>query len=370
MTVPFIDLPSQYRKIKSSVDQRLHRVLDHGQYIMGPEVKECEEALAKYTGAKYALTCSNGTDALVLALMAIGVGPGDEVIVPTFSFIATAEAAVLVGATPVFVDVEPDTFNLNAESVEQAITSRTKAIMPVSLFGQTADVDKINALANRKGLTVIEDAAQSFGAEYHGRKSCALSTLACTSFFPAKPLGCYGDGGAVFTNDDRIHKLLLSMRVHGQDETNRYLHPHIGMNGRMDSLQCAVILSKMEIFPWEVEQRQMVAKRYDQELSAVKEFVQTPAVRTGRKSAWAQYTLRVQKRTELQQHLKERGIPSTIYYPRPMHRQEAYTKYAGDVQLPVADQASECVLSLPIHPYLEEEMQKKVTAAIKDFYLK
>ena len=262
MNIPFIDLKAQYQALKPSVDARIQRVLDHGQYIMGPEVAELEEKLAQYTGAKHCITVASGTEALLISLMALGIGPGDEVITTPFTFVATAEVIVLLGATPVFVDIEADTCNIDASLIEAAITPKTKAIMPVSLYGQPADMDEINAIAARHGnIAVIEDAAQSFGADYKGRKSCNLSTIGCTSFFPSKPLGCYGDGGAIFTNDDALAKAMREIRVHGQER--RYVHTRIGVGGRMDTLQCAVVLAKLERFAWEVEQRLAIGQRYN-----------------------------------------------------------------------------------------------------------
>ena len=254
MTIAFIDLKSQYQALKTSVDARIHKVLDHGQYIMGPEVRELEERLEAFTGARHSITVASGTEALLISLMALGIKPGDEIITTPFTFIATAEVIVLLGAVPVFVDIEPDTCNINSSLIEAAITPKTKAIMPVSLYGQPADMDEINAIAARHGnIPVIEDAAQSFGAEYKGRKSCNLSTIGCTSFFPSKPLGCYGDGGAVFTNDDELAKAMREIRVHGQER--RYVHTRVGVGGRMDTIQCAIVLAKLERFDWEIEWR-------------------------------------------------------------------------------------------------------------------
>jgi UDP-2-acetamido-2-deoxy-ribo-hexuluronate aminotransferase len=262
MTIPFIDLKTQYKALQPEIQRRINQVLEHGQYIMGPEVKELEEKLSAYTGAKHCITVSSGTEALLISLMALGIGRGDEIITTPFTFVATAEVIVLLGATPVFVDVEPDTGNIDAKLIEAAITSRTKAIMPVSLYGQPADMDEINAIAARQGnIPVIEDAAQSFGAEYKGKKSCNLSTIGCTSFFPSKPLGCYGDGGAIFTNDDAIALACREIRVHGQSQ--RYVHTRVGVGGRMDTLQCAIVLAKLDRFDWEVEQRLAIGRRYN-----------------------------------------------------------------------------------------------------------
>ena len=261
MTIPFIDLKTQYRALQSQIQERINRVLEHGQYIMGPEVKELEEKLAAYTGAKHCITVASGTEALLISLMALAIKPGDEIITTPFTFVATAEVIVLLGAKPVFVDIEPDTCNIDASKIEEKITNRTKAIMPVSLYGQPADIDEINAIAARHGnIPVVEDAAQSFGATYKGKKSCNLSTIGCTSFFPSKPLGCYGDGGAIFTNDDAIAQACKEIRVHGQSA--RYVHTRVGVGGRMDTLQCAIVLAKLERFDWEIEQRIKIGQRY------------------------------------------------------------------------------------------------------------
>ena len=292
---------------------------------MGPEVKELEDKLAAFTGAKHCITCASGTEALLMSLMALGVGPGDEVVTTSFTFVATAEMIVLLGAKPVFVDVEPDTCNINADLIEAAITPRTKAIMPVSLFGQTADMDAINAIAAKHGnLPVIEDAAQSFGATYKGRQSCNLSTIGCTSFFPSKPLGCYGDGGAIFTSDGTLAKAMREIRVHGQSQ--RYVHTRVGVGGRMDTLQCAIILAKFERFEWEVEQRMKIGQRYTDLISSLRprlsnpeETIQTFTIRPERTSVYAQYTLMVPNRQELQKRLADAGIPTAVHYPLPLN---------------------------------------------------
>ena len=367
MNIPFIDLKRQYSEVKDQVLSRIHTVLEHGQYIMGPEVKECETALSKFTGSKYSLTCSNGTDALILSLMALDIGPGDEVIVPGFSFIATAESVLLVGATPVFVDIDSQTFNIDVELIEDKITEKTKAIMPVSLFGQVPDCSAINKIAEKHQLHVIEDAAQSFGATQNQKRSCNLTEISCTSFFPAKPLGCYGDGGAVFTNDDSLYEKLLSLRIHGQDETHRYLHPNIGINGRMDTLQCAILIEKLGLFSGELEKRQVVANRYENLLSDVEEL-ETPQVAGDNTSAWAQYTLRTRQRDELRQHLQQKGIPAVVYYPKPMYAHPPYEKYANEQKFPECERACREVLSLPMHPYLEEGVQETICREIRDFY--
>lgn len=354
MTIPFIDLKTQYQALKPQIDAAIQRVLDHGQYIMGPEVKELEDRLATYTGAKHCITCASGTEALLMSLMALGIGPGDEVITPPFTFVATAEVIVLLGATPVFVDVEPDTGNINADLIEAAITPRTKAIMPVSLYGQTADMDAINAIAAKHGnLPVIEDAAQSFGATYKGRKSCSLSTIGCTSFFPSKPLGCYGDGGAIFTNDDALAQAMREIRVHGQSQ--RYVHTRVGLGGRMDTIQCAVVLAKLARFKWEVQQRHEIGQRYNQLLdqAGISRIQQRPE----RTSVYAQYTVMVESREELQKRLTEAGIPTAVHYPVPLNQQPAYKHLCCPDCTPVAQLLAKRVMSLPMDADLDDDSQ-------------
>lgn len=359
-TIPFIDLKSQYAAIKNEVDTRLAAVLEHGQYVMGPEVEQLEAALANYVGVKHCIGASSGTDTLLIAMMACGIGAGDEVITSPFTFIATGEMIALIGAKPVFVDVDPRTYNIDPAKVEAAITSRTKAIMPVSLYGQCADMDALNAIADRHGLVVIEDAAQSFGATYKGRKSCALSRIGSTSFFPSKPLGAYGDGGALFTDDDDLAKLMREIRVHGQDR--HYHHPRLGINGRLDSIQAAVLLAKLEIFPSEMEARQRVAKAYDGHLSG---RAVTPFVEEHNVSAYAQYTLLVPNRTAVQQALKEKGIPTAVHYPVPLNLQPVFANLnqpAGS--FPVAEDLAERVISLPMSPYLREDQIDRIASAV------
>jgi len=347
----FIDLKAQYAELKETINARIQCVLDHGQYIMGPEVCELEGKLAAYTGAKHCITVASGTEALLISLMALGVKPGDEVITTPFTFVATAEVIVLLGAVPVFVDVEADTCNMDANLIEAAITPRTRAIMPVSLYGQVADMDEINAIAARHGnIPVIEDAAQSFGASYKDKKSCNLSTIGCTSFFPSKTLGCYGDGGAIFTNDDALALAMREIRVHGQEK--RYHHTRIGVGGRMDTLQCAIVLAKLERFDWEVDQRIRIGKRYI-DLFAGK--IQAVVQRPDRTSVYGQYTVMVEGRESLQQKLKEAGIPTAVHYPIPLHLQPAYAginRYTDG--FPVAEALSKRVMSLPMGPYLPE----------------
>ncbi|BDT58682.1 aminotransferase DegT [Massilia varians] len=359
----FIDLKSQYLASRELINARIQAVLDHGQYIMGPEVAELESRLAGFTGARHCITVSSGTEALVISLMALGIQPGDEVITTPFSFIATAEAIVLLGATPVFVDVEAGTCNLDHRLLEARITPRTRAIIPVSLYGQPADMDEINAVAERHGLAVIEDAAQSFGATYRGRKSCNLSGIGCTSFFPSKPLGCYGDGGAIFTSDDALAGAMREIRVHGQ--SRRYVHTRIGVGGRMDTLQCAVVLAKLERFEWEIEQRQRAAACYDALLASVLgDMIEPVGCRTDRTSVYAQYTVLVPQRERLQEVLHAAGIPTAVHYPVPIDRQPAYAHWVGPGGCPVAASLAHEVLSLPMGPYLDRPSTHRVVQAL------
>lgn len=363
MTTPieFIDLKAQYADLKTPINSRIQRVLDHGQYIMGPEVRELEEKLENYTAAKHCITVASGTEALLIALMALGIKPGDEVITTPFTFVATAEVIALLGATPVFVDIEPDTCNIDSRLIEKAITAKTRAIMPVSLYGQPADMSEINAIAARHGnIPVIEDAAQSFGATYQGRRSCNLSTIGCTSFFPSKPLGCYGDGGAIFTSDDGLAQAMREIRVHGQSK--RYYHTRVGVGGRMDTLQCAIVLAKLEQFDNDVRQRMQIGQRYN-ELLAGK--VGTVAQRDDRSSVYGQYTVFVENRTSLQQRLKEAGIPTAVHYPIPLNLQPVFAHLnqpAGS--FPVAEKIAEHVMSLPMGPTLSAEQQDKIVQAL------
>lgn len=333
-------------------------MLAHGQYILGPEVAELEEKLAAYTGANYCITCANGTDALQIALMALGVGPGDEVIMPGFSYIATAEAAAILGAKPFYVDIDPATYNLDPALLESAITPRTKAIIPVSLYGQPANFDAINAIAAQYELPVIEDGAQSFGATYKGRKSCNLSTIGCTSFFPSKPLGCYGDGGAVFTSNPDLAKVMRQIARHGQER--RYHHVRVGMNSRLDTIQAAILLPKLAILDDEIAARQSVAEAYDAALSAL--GLRTPTIMEGRSSAWAQYTIRVQNRDAVQASLKDADVPTAVHYPLPLNRQPALADLLA--VLPHAERASTDVLSLPMHPYMGQDDMSRIVQAL------
>jgi len=380
MGMQFIDLQAQQKRIHDRILNNIQKVLKHGQYIMGPEIEELEAALGGYVGTKHAVSCSSGTDALLMALMAYGVGRGDAVFTTPFTFVATAEVISLLGATPVFVDIERDTFNIDPDALEKAVTAlekkdpsiyplpkgyeeiTPKGIIPVDLFGQPADYERINTLASNKGLFVIEDAAQSFGAEYKGRKACSLAHVGATSFFPAKPLGCYGDGGMVFTDDDGLYEGLTSIRVHGKG-SDKYDNIRIGINGRCDTLQAAILLAKFEIFPEEIGLRQEVAKRYNDFLAH--ESIRTPSVKEGSLSAWAQYSLVSEKKDSILSALKKAGIPTAVYYPKPLHLQGAY-RYLGHTpgDFPVSEEIAGKIFSLPMHPYLTEEEQKSIADAI------
>jgi len=356
--IEFIDLKTQQARIKDKIDAGIQRVLTHGQYILGPEVAELEEKLAAFVGAKYCITCANGTDALQIAQMALGIGPGDEVITPGFTYIATAETVALLGAKPVYVDIDPRTYNLDPQLLEAAITPRTKAIIPVSLYGQCADFDAINAIAAKYGIPVIEDAAQSFGASYKGKRSCNFTTIACTSFFPSKPLGCYGDGGAIFTNDDELAKVLRQIARHGQDR--RYHHIRVGVNSRLDTLQAAILLPKLEIFEEEVQLRQQVARRYATLLDEA--GIAAPFIESHNQSAWAQFTVQVESRDFVQARLKRVGVPTAVHYPIPLNRQPAVNDMYAI--LPVGDAVATRVMSLPMHPYLTDDQVNEVVAPL------
>jgi UDP-2-acetamido-2-deoxy-ribo-hexuluronate aminotransferase len=356
----FTDLKAQYRALKADVDARMQKVLAHGQYILGPEVGELEEKLAAYTGAKHCVTVASGTEALLIALMALDIKPGDEVITTPFTFVATGEMIVLLGARPVFVDVEEETANIDASKIAAAITPRTRAIMPVSLYGQPADMDEINALAARHGLPVIEDAAQSFGASYKGRRSCNLSTIGATSFFPSKPLGCYGDGGALFSNDDALAKAFREIRHHGQ--SGRYNHTRIGVGGRMDTLQCAVLLAKLPRLDWEIERRVALGKRYDALLA---KHVRPIRVKPDRVSVYGQYTVRTPQRARLQEALQAKKIPSAVHYPLSLHQQPAYAAPYQGQSFPASEKLAREVLSLPMSADLAESDQDLIAQAIQ-----
>ena len=361
--IEFIDLKAQYRALKTKIDGRIQKVLDHGQYIMGPEVAELEGKLADFTGAKHCVTVASGTEALLISLMAIEFKPGDEVITTSFTFVATVEVIVLLGGIPVFVDVEPDTCNINVGQVEAKITPRTKAIIPVSLYGQPGDMDELNAIAARHRLPVIEDAAQSFGADYKGRKSGNLSTIGCTSFFPSKPLGCYGDGGALFTNDDAIAKAAREIRVHGQ--SGRYFHTRLGVGGRMDTLQCAIVLAKFERFEWEVAQRIAIGARYSQLLQNIP-GLQLVKVRPDRTSVWAQFTVLVPNREHVLEALKAAGVPTAVHYPRGIHQQPVFAKYCCPDCMPVSSDLATRVMSLPMSADLTQTDQEWIAHSVRE----
>ena len=360
----FIDLKTQYAALRETINARIQRVLDHGQYIMGPEVKELEDKLAAYTGAKHCITVASGTEALLISMMALDLKPGDEVITTPFTFAATAEMIVLLGGKPVFVDIEPDTCNIDASLIEAKITARTRAIMPVSLYGQCADMDEINAIAARHGnIPVIEDAAQSFGATYRGRKSCNLSTLGCTSFFPSKPLGCYGDGGAIFTNDDTLAQACREIRVHGQSK--RYTHTRVGVGGRMDTLQCAVVLGKLERFEWEIAQRLALGERYARLIEGVPGVTRL-VVRRDRDCVWAQYTIFLDRRAEVQRGLLAEGVPTAVHYPKPLHHQPAYAALCCPDCCTKSVHAADRVMSLPMSADLTTSQTEIIVSALSD----
>jgi len=368
----FIDLKSQYRLIEKDVRDRIDRVLAHGQYIMGPEITELEERLAEFVGVRHCIGLSSGTDALLAAMMALEIGPGDEVITTPFTFIATGEMIALLGAAPVFVDIDPATYNLAPESIEEAMTDRTKAIIPVSLYGQCADMDRVNEIGARRGVAVIEDGAQSFGATYKGRRSCGLSLIGCTSFFPAKPLGAYGDAGACFTDDDALAKAIREIRNHGQDR--RYHHPRLGLNGRLDTLQAAVLLAKLAVFPREVELRAEFGDRYSELLrergarssDEGDSGLLTPHVRPGNTSVYAQYTVQVDNRDQVVGALSDAGIPTAVHYPVPLNAQPVFEAFSVPAATPLSVRLSSRVLSLPMHPYLTDEIVKEVAQKVAE----
>lgn len=364
--LPFIDLARQQDHIRPNLERSMHRVLHHGQYIMGPEVRELENKLAAFVGVKHCISCSSGTDALLIALMALDIGPGDEVITVPCTWISTAEVISLLRAKPVFVDIQPDTFNMDPDLIEAAITPKTRVIMPVCLYGQCADMTRITAIAQKHGLPVIEDGAQSFGATHHGKKSCALSLIGCSSFYPSKPLGCYGDGGAVFTDDDGLAEKMRQIRVHGQKV--KHQHPLVGINGRLDTLQAAILLEKFEIFPEECHLRREAGKRYDELLSSLP-GIQTPVIAEGNDSVYAQYTILSEDRDALSQALKVAGIPSVAYYTVPLHLQGAFADLGhkpGD--FPVAEKVAAQCLSLPMSPYLSPADQESIAMSVKKYF--
>jgi UDP-2-acetamido-2-deoxy-ribo-hexuluronate aminotransferase len=358
--IDFVDLKTQQARLSEQLNAGIQNVLQHGQYILGPEVLELETALAAYTGARHCISCANGTDALQIALMALGVQPGDEIITPGFTYIATAETAMVLGAKPVFVDIDPVTYNLNPDLLEAAITPKTKAIIPVSLYGLCADYDAINAIAEKYQIPVIEDAAQSFGATYKGKKSGNLTTISCTSFFPSKPLGAYGDGGAIFTNDAELAKAMKQIARHGQER--RYHHVRVGVNSRLDTIQAAILLAKFSIFDDELQHRQRNADLYLKYLEGSRN-IKIPTVLPGYASAWAQFTVQVPDRPRVQEALNQQGIPTAVHYPLPLNKQPVLSHIHMD--LPVGDAAAKSVLSLPIHPYLDEETIKGIAQALR-----
>ncbi len=370
--LPFIDLKAQQKNMYPRLVEKIKAVLAHGQYIMGPEITELEERLAAYVGVRQAITCSSGTDALLMILLAQGVGRGDAIFTTPFTFIATAEVVQLLGATPVFVDIDPVSYNLNPEALEAALVSfnyeprtaglKPRGIIAVDLFGQPANYERINTLARDGGLFVVEDAAQSFGATYHGRRAGGLAEAAATSFFPAKPLGCYGDGGAVFTDDNEFAAVLKSIRNHGQGG-DRYEHVRLGINGRLDTLQAAILLAKLEIFDQEVVARQDLARRYSEGLADV---VKVPHLTPGCTSVWAQYSVESEARAAILARLQEAGVPTAIYYPKPLHLQEAFQGLGyGPDDFPVSEAAATRIFSLPMHPYLEKADQERIIAVIR-----
>lgn len=366
MEIPFVDLKSQYKALKDQIDMRIHAVLDHGAFINGPEVVELEKKLAEFTGAKHCLTCASGTDALLIPMMALDIGPGDEVITTAFSFIATAETIVLAGAKPIYIDIDPTTFNMDVSLIEKYITPRTKAIAPVSLYGQICDMDAINSIAKKHGLHVLEDAAQSFGATYKGKQSGNVSLACGTSFFPAKPLGCYGDGGAIFTSDDQLVKIMKEIREHGSE--SRYYHTRLGLNGRLDTVQCAVLLAKLTRYKWEIEQRQKIAGKFNEAFSSIrqKDF-KTPQVAANATSAWAQYTITVGDRAAFQKKMSEAKIPTSVHYPRIMPEQPWYQKQTQQQasEFPHAKWAADHVISLPLYPDMTSEVQDYIIQHVK-----
>lgn len=364
-TLPFIDLKPQYLALKKEIDSGIQRVLDHGGYINGPEVQELEKALCDHLGSKYALACANGTDALLIPLMALGIGPGDEVLTSAFSFVASAETIFLAGATPVYVDIDKRSFNIDVKLLEKALSPRTKAIMPVSLYGQPADMDEINTFAQKHGLFVIEDFAQSYGARYKSKKSGTLTSAAATSFYPAKPLGAYGDAGAIFTQDGDLYAKMKEIREHGS--ATRYHHTRLGINGRLDSIQCAVLLAKLKRYDWEIESRNRIASQYSKAFSVLKiEDFSFPHVKEDRSSVWAQYTITVPHRDRFQKKMSELGVPTVVHYPRTIPDQPWYKERVSqiDLHIPVSRWAADHVVSLPMFPDLKPEHQSRVIEAV------
>lgn len=362
----FCNLAAQQQKIKKSLDERISQVLSHGAYILGPEVTKLEEKLAAYVGTKHCIACASGTDALLIALMALGIKPGDEVITTAFTYVATGEVIARIGAKPVFVDIDARTYNLDPTKIEAAITDKTKAIMPVSLYGQCADMDAINAIAAKYSLPVIEDGAQSFGATYKDRKSCNLSTIGCTSFFPTKPLGCYGDGGAVFTNDDELAAKLVILHKHGQDR--KYHHICMGLNSRLDTLQAAILLAKFEVFEEEVKLRAEIGRKYSEALKNI-DGVVVPYIEDHNTSVFAQYTIQVPDREAMQAKLKAAGIPTAVHYPIPLSQQPMFDYLGTRGSVPIAEEAAKHVMSLPMSAYVSDEEIKIISAEIGESFM-
>jgi UDP-2-acetamido-2-deoxy-ribo-hexuluronate aminotransferase len=356
----FIDLKKQYKLYQTEIDRSVRQVLDHGKFIMGPEIEEMEGALANYVGVDRCISVANGTCSLEIALRALDIGPDDEVLTVPFTWISSAEVISLVGATPVFVDIDLETYNIDLAKIEQSITNKTKAIIAVSLFGQMPDYEAINAIAKKHGITVIEDGAQSFGATQNGKRSCSVTTVSSTSFFPAKPLGCFGDGGALFTSDSELAAKMAAIRTHGG--LKRHHHPYVGMNGRMDTIQAAIVLAKLPFFEKEVRLRGEIGARYS---SLLKKDCDVPTIQKGNTHVYAQYTIRVPNRDELGVKLKEKGIPTAVYYPKCMHEQPVFSKLGykyGD--FPAAEKAAQTVISLPMHPFLTEKEQDEIVEAV------
>lgn len=363
MNIQLIDIKRQYQEYKSDIDEQIRIALNDATFIMGRQVSELETELAKYVGTRYAVGCASGTEALQLVLMSYGIQPDDEIITTPFTFIATAEVISLLGAKPVFVDIRPDTLNINPQLISKAVTSKTKGIIPVNIFGQCADYDEINSIAQKHGLFVIEDASQSFGALYKGRRSCSLADAGCTSFFPAKPLGCYGDGGMIFTNDQKMAEVVKSLRIHGAGQ-EKYEHIRIGMNSRLDTLQAAILLAKFKHFTKEIELRQKIAEYYTDSL---RDSFRTPQILSFNKSVFAQYNLLLKDRNTKQMKLKEKQIPTAVYYPRPLHLQPAYRDSGyqpGD--FPVSESICETILALPMHPFLTKDEQDYIIQQLKN----
>ena len=366
MKIDFAKLQYQYQLYKEEIDSAIHAVLDRSNYIMGEEVKQLEEAIEAFTQAKHAITCSSGTDALLLAMMALDIQPGDEIITTPFTFIATAETIVLLGAKPVFVDIDEMTYSIDPGKIEAAITSKTKAIMPVSLYGQPSDMDKINDLAKKYGLKVVIDGAQSFGATYRGKAEVHYCDIYTTSFFPAKPLGCFGDGGAVLTNNSELAEKMRMLRVHGQNK--RYRHKYIGIGGRMDTLQCAVVNVKLKHYTKDLALRQEVASKYSEQLTESSEQLVLPYVNAECTSAWAQYSIRIQNRDEVQIRLKEEGIPTAVHYPMPLHLQECFSYLEHkEEDFPLAEKVSKGIMSLPMNPYLTDDEIAYISNKVLEF---